>query len=61
MAAAGWFCLIGSVQAAEKSAKVVRVGMCWAEYNAVVVTMDNGDQLTLGDLSTELTKARLAT
>jgi hypothetical protein len=37
------------------------VGTCWSGYNAVIVTMDNGDLLTLGDITTDLTKTQYAT
>ena len=58
--AAVFFAAANLVFAAEKSAHVISVGTCWTGYNAVVVTMDNGDQLTLGNLDDALTKARMS-
>jgi hypothetical protein len=38
----------------------VRVGTCWTGYNAVIVVMDNGDNLYLGDITQDIVKARYA-
>lgn len=44
----------------EVCSRVVKAGQCWSGFNAVVVEMENGDKLWLGDLSSEQTKARLS-
>ena len=49
-----------SAHSAEVCGKVVEVGVCWSGFNAVIAQMDNGDKLYLGDLSNEVTKARLS-
>jgi hypothetical protein len=45
---------------AEVCSKVVKVGQCWSGFHAVVAETQNGDKLFLGNLSDELTKARLS-
>ena len=44
--------------AAEVAAHVVSIGTCWTGYNAAIVTMDNGDHLYLGDISTDVVMSR---
>jgi hypothetical protein len=46
--------------ATEKSCIPVKVGTCWSSYNAVIVVMDNGDNLYLGDITQDIVKARYA-
>ncbi len=52
--------LAGAAQSDEVCGKVIKVGQCWSGFHAVVVEMDNGDKLFLGNLADELTKARLS-
>jgi hypothetical protein len=52
--------LLPVTYAAEKSGVPVKVGMCWTGYDAVIVTMDNGDILYLGDITQDVVKARYA-
>lgn len=52
------FCNLASSD--EVCSRVVKVGQCWSGFNAVIVEMENGDKLWLGDLAGEPTKARLS-
>ena len=49
-----------AAHAAEKSGVPVRIGTCWTGYNAVIVVVDNGDNLYLGDITQDVVKARYA-
>jgi hypothetical protein len=52
--------LFTTARADERAAHVVSVGTCWTGYNVVIVTMDNGDLLYLGDITQDIIKAQYA-